>query len=92
MVEEEKIQKNYTCMGETGIDVSETEAKVYQPKNKFAEGEREHILAEIDRAVRKEYKDAKDTMVFIHDFLPGDFNLSGKEVDFDMTSASGVIS
>lgn len=81
-----KLQKKYTCMGDTGIAVSETEAKAYQPKNKFAEGEKEHILAEIDRAVRKEYKDAKDTMVFIHDFLPGDFNLSGKEVDFDMTS------
>lgn len=81
-----KFQKEYTCMGDTGIAVSETEAKAYQPENKFAEGEKEHILAEIDRAVRKEYKDAKDTMVFIHDFLPGDFNLSGKEVDFDMTS------
>ena len=81
-----KFQKKYTCMGETSIAVSETEAKAYQPENKFAEGEKEHILAKIDLAVRKEYKDAKDTMVFIHDFLPGDFNLSGKEVDFDMKS------
>jgi len=81
-----KFQKKYTCMGETSFEVSEAEAKSYQPENKFAEGEKEHILAEIDRAVRKEYKKAKDTMLFIHDFLPGDFNLSGKEVDFNMTS------
>ena len=81
-----KFRKKYTCMGETGIAVSETEAKAYQPENKFAEGEKEHILAEIDMAVRKEYKDAKDTMIFIHDFLPGDFNLSGKEVNFDIKS------
>lgn len=81
-----RFQKKYTCVGETSFEVSEAEAKSYQPENKFAEGEKEHILAEIDKAVRKEYKKAKDTMLFIHDFLPGDFNLSGKEVDFNMTS------
>lgn len=80
-----EIIKQYTSMGETSIAVSEAEAKAYQPENKFPEGEKEKILAAIENAVKHEYKEARDTMLFIHDFLPGDSNFSGKEVDFSMT-------
>ena len=80
-----EIMKQYTSMGETSIAVSEAEAKAYQPENKFPEGEKEQILTAIENAVKHEYKEAKDTMLFIHDFLPGNSNFSGKAVDLNVT-------
>ena len=84
------FQKQYTFFGETGIRLSKEEAEHYEAGNYFNEGEKEQILAAIKKAIRKQYKRSKNTMVFVRDFLPGDTRLQGRVVDLHITGKYSI--
>lgn len=83
---EEWFQKQYTFFGETSLTCSKEEAGNYEVTNHFAEGEKEQILSRIEEIIKETYKEDKNTVVCVRDFLPGDTQLSGRVIDLNMTS------
>ena len=64
---------------------SETSTQLCTLENRFKNGEKDKIIADIKKTIQKEYKDAKNLVVYVRDFLPGDEGLQGKVVDLNMT-------
>ena len=83
---EEWFQKQYTFFGETSLTLSKEEAGNYEVTNHFAEGEKEQILSRIEEKIKETYKEDKNIVVCVRDFLPGDTQLSGRVIDLNMTS------
>lgn len=86
-LEKEKwFQKQYSLVGETKMTISsETSTQLCTLENRFKNGEKDKIIADIKKTIQKEYKDAKNLVVYVRDFLPGDEGLQGKVVDLNMT-------
>lgn len=83
---EEWFQKQYTFFGETSLTCSKEEAENYEVTNHFAEGEKEQILSRIEEIIKETYKEDKNTVLCVRDFLPGDTQLTGRVIDLNMTS------
>lgn len=85
----QEIEKNisswHTFFGETSITLNESEAKSYKVKNKFPAGEKEEILSLIQQIIKKNYKEEKDTIIYIEDFLPASHRISGRVIDLNIT-------
>lgn len=82
--ENPSFRKYYTLFGEVSLTISKKKAKSYEVTNKFADGEKEAILAAIQKEVKKTYKKEKNLYVYIRDFLPGDTRLEGRVVNLDI--------
>lgn len=80
------FRKQYTSFGAASLLIKKEEAEAYTVKDRFPVGEKEQILAAIQKAVKKEYKKANNQIVYIRDFLPGDESLSGEVINLDIKS------
>lgn len=76
--------KHYTSFGETILTIKKAEAEEYEVADKFPAGEKEQILSAIKKSIKKTYKKEDDVVIYIQDFLPGDWRLSGRIVYLDM--------
>lgn len=84
------FQKQYTFFGETSLILTRKEAENYEVTNRFEKGKKEQILSQIEKAIKKYYKNSKNTVVCVRDFLPGDFSISGEVIDLNMTSKNSM--
>lgn len=86
----QRFQKHYTFFGETSLRLKKSEAESYKVKDKFPEGEKERILSAIQKAIKEEYKEEEDLVVYVRDFLPGDQSLSGRVVNLNITNSDDM--
>lgn len=86
-LEKEKwFQEQYSLVGKTELTISsETSTQPCTLENRFKDGEKEKIIADINESIQKEYIDAKNVVVYVRDFLPGDEGLQGEVIDLNMT-------
>lgn len=84
------FQKQYTFFGEISLNLSRKEAEGYGVTDRFEVGKKEQILSAVKKEIKKEYKKSKNTVVYVRDFLPGDFYISGEVVDLHMVRKNSL--
>lgn len=84
------FQKQYTFFGETTLNLSRKEAENFEVTDRFEAGKKEQILSTVKNVIKKEYKKSKNTVVYVRDFLPGDYFLTGEVIDLHMVDKSSM--
>ena len=79
------FQKQYTFFGEVSLDLSRKEAESYEVTDQFEDGKKEQIISAVKKQIKMNYSDSENVVIYIRDFLPGDFYISGKVVDLHIT-------
>lgn len=90
LMKNKQFQKKYTAFGESSLTIKKAEAEEYKVTNKFPAGEKEEILTAIQKCINKKYKDERDVIIYVRDFLPGDQSLSGEVVYLDIKDKNDI--